>query len=81
LFQNDRAGAVPPAGEAIAIMQIEITAEDQLLLVQVLERRVLDLEIEILHTDRTEYKNALKGHLAQLRQLLGQFKRPLAMAA
>jgi len=62
-------------------MNIEITSEEQLLLVQVLERRVLDLEIEILHTDRTEYKLALKAHLAQLRQLLTHFTRPLEMAA
>ena len=62
-------------------MNIEITAEERLLLVQELERRVLDLEIEILHTDRTEYKLALKSHLAQLRQLLAHFTRPLAMAA
>ncbi len=62
-------------------MNIEITAEERLLLVQVLERRVLDLEIEILHTDRTEYKLALKGHLAQLKQLLAHFTHPLAMAA
>jgi len=62
-------------------MTFEITGEERLLLVQVLERRVLDLEIEILHTDRAEYKLALKGHLAQLKQLLAQFTRPLAMAA
>jgi hypothetical protein len=62
-------------------MQVEITAEEQSLLAQVLERRILDLEIEILHTDRAEYKLALKGHLTELRQLLGRFKRPLAMAA
>jgi hypothetical protein len=62
-------------------MNFEITAEERLLLVQVLERRVLDLEIEILHTDRAEYKLALKGHLSQLRQLLARFTHPVALAA
>ena len=63
------------------MMHIEITAEEQLLLAQVLERHVRDLEIEILHTDKAEYKAMLKDRLVQLRGLVGRFTYPVAMAA
>jgi hypothetical protein len=63
------------------MMHIEITAEEQLLLVQVLERRIRDLEIEILHTDKAEFKTMLKERLTHLRALLGRFTHPVAMAA
>ena len=63
------------------MMHIEMTAEEQLLLSQVLERRIRDLEIEILHTDKAEFKAALKERLAKLRNLLGRMTQPAAMAA
>ena len=63
------------------MMHIEMTAEDQLLLSQVLERRIRDLEIEILHTDKAEFRGALKQRLAHLRSLLGRITSPAAMAA
>lgn len=62
-------------------MQIELTVEEQLLLSQVLERRIHDLEIEILHTDKAEFKAMLKERLALMRSLLGRFSQPVAMAA
>jgi hypothetical protein len=62
-------------------MHIEMTAEEQLLLSQVLERRIRDLEIEILHTDKAEFKAMLKGRLAQLRGLLARLSPPAVMAA
>lgn len=63
------------------MMHIEITTEEQLLLSQVLERRIRDLEVEILHTDKAEFKAMLKERLARLRSLLGRMAQPAAMAA
>jgi hypothetical protein len=62
--------------------RIELTIDEQLLLAQVLERRVLDLEIEILHTDSAEFKARLKESLAELRQLQARVASlDVAMAA
>lgn len=63
------------------MMHIEMTAEDQLLLSQVLERRIRDLEIEILHTDKAEFKAALKERLSRLQNLLRRVTAPAALAA
>jgi len=60
------------------MMHIEMTAEEQLLLSQVLERRIRDLEMEILHTDKAEFKAALKEHRTLLQALLGKLSLPLA---
>jgi len=62
-------------------MHIEMTAEEQVLLSQVLERRIRDLEIEILHTDKADFKAMLKERLARLRSLLGRLSQPAVMAA
>ncbi len=64
------------------MMRIELTTEEQMLLAQVLERRIRDLEIEILHTDYAEFKARLKERLMLLRHLLGRVTHPdVAMAA
>jgi hypothetical protein len=62
-------------------MQIDLSAEEHVLLSQVLERRIRDLEMEILHTDKAEFKAMLKERLSLLRSLLGRLGRPVAMAA
>ena len=62
-------------------MHIELTAEEQRLLMQLLERRIRDLEMEILHTDKAEFKAMLREHLAELRKMHGRFASPVAMAA
>jgi hypothetical protein len=62
--------------------RIELTTDEQLLLAQVLERRALELELEILHTDRAEFKARLKGNLAELRRLQARVaNQNMAMAA
>lgn len=63
------------------MMHIEITAEEQVLLSQVLERRIRDLEVEILHTDKAEFKAMLKQRLASLKSLLDRLAQPVAIAA
>ena len=66
----------------IIMMHLELTTEEQLLLAQVLERRILDLEIEVLHTDRAEFKLRLKERLNELRRLQEHFSaQRMAMAA
>ena len=63
------------------MMRIELTTEEQLLLAQVLERRIHDLEIEILHTDYANFKARLTERLALLRHMLGRVAPPkVAMA-
>lgn len=62
-------------------MQIELTSEEQVLLSQVLERRIRDLEIEIHHTDKADFKALLRERLALLRNLLGRLGQPVALAA
>lgn len=63
------------------MVRIEMTDAEQLLLAQVLERRIRDLEIEILHTDKAEFKAMLRERLAELRNLLGRLTHPIALAA
>jgi hypothetical protein len=63
------------------MMHIELTAEEQRLLLQLLERRVRDLEMEMLHTDKAEFKAMLREQLTEVRKLLGRFASPVAMAA
>jgi len=63
------------------MLRIELNTDEQMLLQQVLERRIRDLEIEILHTDHAEFRNLLKEHLALLRRLVSRLTTPVALAA
>jgi hypothetical protein len=66
----------------VVMTRIELTMDEQLLLAQVLERRIRDLEIEILRTERGEFKAALRERLGLLRQILKRVMRPeVALAA
>lgn len=62
--------------------RIELTDEERELLMQVLERRERDLEVEILHTDHAEFRKLLKQRLNLLHSLKAKLTvRPVAMAA
>jgi hypothetical protein len=61
--------------------RIELTTDEQLLLAQVLERRIRDLEVEILHTDHAGFKGQLKERLGILRRLLDRVTHPTLAAA
>jgi len=64
------------------MIRIELNTDEQLLLAQVLERRIRDLEIEILRTERGEFKAALRERLGLLRQILKRVMHPeVALAA
>lgn len=60
------------------MIRLELTTDEQLLLGQVLERRIRDLELEIIHTERGEFKAALKERMASLRAVLERVKYPEA---
>lgn len=62
--------------------RIELTESERELLMQVLERRERDLEVEILHTDNWEFRKLLKERLNLLRALSMKVNTsPVAMAA
>lgn len=62
--------------------RIELTESERELLLQVLERRERDLEVEILHTDHAEFRKMLKERLNLLRALIMKVNTsPVAMAA
>jgi hypothetical protein len=58
---------------------IELTAEEQEILAQVLQSSLVTLELELVHTDHLEYKELLK-HRRQVLQRLRD-KVPELMAA
>ena len=62
--------------------RIELTNEERALLVQVLERRERDMEIEILHTDHADFRKLLKERLTLLQNVMAKVNTPpVAMAA
>jgi hypothetical protein len=71
-------GSNPPRNREMFMIRIELTTDEQLLLGQVLERRIRDLELEILHTERSEFRAALKERMALLRAILERVKYPEA---
>jgi hypothetical protein len=65
----------------VSMTHIELTGEEQRLLTQLLERRVRELEMEILHTDNADFKAMLREQLNEYRKLLGRLSNPVALAA
>ena len=62
--------------------RFELTDEEHELLMEVLERRELELQVEILHTDHAEFRKRLKQRLELLHRLKAKFiARIEAMAA
>lgn len=55
---------------------IELTLEEADMLHQVLERSLAELELEIQHTDRKEFKNLLKQRSAVLRGVVSKLEQP-----
>lgn len=52
------------------MVQLELTAEEHQVLAQLLTRCASDLQIEIHHTDRGEFRAMLKERLTVVQQLL-----------
>lgn len=62
--------------------RIELSDEERELLMQVLERRERDMEVEILHTDHVEFRKLLKLRMKLLHGLMAKVAaHPMAMAA
>jgi hypothetical protein len=55
-------------------MQIEISAEERELLVQILERNLSETRVEVRHTDDRSFRDRLHGEEARLRELLGRLR-------
>ncbi|MCU0787598.1 MAG: hypothetical protein MUC91_05315 [Verrucomicrobia bacterium] len=53
---------------------LELTAEEQKLLRETLERGIRDLDMEVLHTDSRDFKEMLKHRKQVLDHLLGKLK-------
>ena len=51
-------------------MNLQLTAEEQKILRETLQRSVRDLDLEILHTDSHQFKDMLKHRKAALDGLL-----------
>lgn len=51
-------------------MNLQLTAEEQRILRETLQRSVRDLELEVLHTDSHQFKEMLKHRKAALDGLL-----------
>ena len=60
--------------------QLELTAEEEATLREVLNHRLSELEVEILHTDHSEFRSMLKHHrevLARVAERLSRSNDPV----
>jgi hypothetical protein len=53
---------------------INLTHEEQQLLIEILERAIPDLRDEIRHTDNRDYRKSLKEREKRIEDLLGKLK-------
>ena len=56
------------------MIEMKLTPEDCELLVELLERESADLPVEIRHTQKTEYRNALHQRMESVNRLLRQIR-------
>lgn len=63
------------------MFQLELSNEEQEVLVQVLQRALAALDLEILHTDHREFKAFLKQRREVLQRLVAKLPKPAAAAA
>jgi hypothetical protein len=62
------------------MLHFELSIAEQELLAEVLENSLLKLEVEIEHTDRHEYREALKERRRVMKTLLEKLNTPAAVA-
>lgn len=58
------------------MIRIELSPEEQQVLREVLENSLTDLRVEIVSTDRLEFKDALKHRKSILSRILEELERP-----
>lgn len=57
-------------------MQLDLNNQEQETLSDVLKGVLSDLRTEVVHTDRLEYREMLKGQEQMIRQILGKLDQP-----
>jgi hypothetical protein len=55
-------------------MELELTAEEQEFLIQILEQRHLELQKEISHTDHREFKQVLRKNEKLIESMLNRLR-------
>lgn len=55
-------------------MTFELTLEERLLLVRLLEREISDLKSEIRNTQTRQYRDKLKGDKSLMKHLVGRLR-------
>lgn len=55
-------------------MELVLTTEDRELLSEILERRLRELQKEIMHTDHREFKALLRGKEKRIESMLGRLR-------
>jgi hypothetical protein len=55
-------------------MELELNAEEQELLIQILEQRHLELQKEIPHTDHREFKQVLRKNEKLIESMLNRLR-------
>ena len=59
----------PSLTEGLFMIQLNLTTEEEQVLRDELKVRLTELDLEIVHTDRFEFKNMLKSRRDQLRKV------------
>jgi hypothetical protein len=62
------------------MIQIELTPDEEQYLKEEMEKRLLDLDHEIAHTDSMDFKSMLKRRRESIRKLLEKLPDPAAIA-
>lgn len=62
-------------------MELVLIGEDQELLVEILERRLRELQKEISHTDHREFKELLRGREKRIESMLGRLRTTVTSRA
>ena len=62
-------------------MELVLIGEDQELLVEILERRLRELQKEISHTDHREFKELLRGREKRIESMLGRLRTTVTARA
>ncbi len=60
------------------MISIEMNREEANILVSVIERYLYHLQVEIIHTDKREFRDALKKREIFLKEIIDRFKSKIS---
>lgn len=63
------------------MINIELNKEEADILITVIERYLYHLQVEIIHTDRREFRDALKKRENFLKDIIDRFKTKVSEAS